>query len=227
MLKGFWSHLFPSRCLICGGDTPGTGGVCGICSSRIRPVPEPVCRICGSQTGTPGVCLRCQSDRPPYDRLISAAAYEGTIKDVIHAFKYRNATYYKAFLGQILCEVIRKEEVDCDLVTFVPLHWTRMISRGYNQSALIAREAARLLDREISCRALKKTRRTLPQVGLGRDLRKKNVRGAFRAEQVKGRAVLVVDDVVTTGQTAREASKALKQGGAARVVFACVGRMLV
>jgi ComF family protein len=159
--------------------------------------------------------------------LISAAAYEGIVKDIIHAFKYQNATYYKAFLGHILSEAVRKEEVECDLVTSVPLHWTRMISRGYNQSALIARETARLLDREISCHALRKTRRTLPQVGLGRELRRKNVRGAFHAGQVKGRAVLVVDDVVTTGQTAREAAKALKQGGAAHVVFACVGRMIV
>lgn len=173
------------------------------------------------------MCLRCRNDHPPYDRLVSAAAYEGIIKDIIHAFKYKKATYYKAFLGHILYDMIKREAVDCDLVTFIPLHWTRMISRGYNQSALIAGETARLLHREISGHALRKTRRTLPQVGLGRDSRKKNVRGAFHAGQVKGRAVLVVDDVVTTGHTAREAARALKQGGAAHVVFACVGRMIV
>jgi predicted amidophosphoribosyltransferase len=127
----------------------------------------------------------------------------------------------------ILADVLLKEEIDCDLITFVPLHWTRMISRGYNQAALIARELARLLKRGICFDVLKKDRRTLPQVGLGRMMRKKNIRGAFHASNVKGKAVLVVDDVVTTGHTAREVSKALKNSGASHVVFASVGRVIV
>jgi ComF family protein len=166
------------------------------------------------------------TQHPPFDRMISAASFEGLLKDIIHSFKYRNATFYKAFLGMILFEALVKEKVDCDLITFVPLHWTRMVSRGYNQAALIAGELAKHMDRNLCFDVLKKSRMTLPQVGLGRMMRKKNIRGAFRASGVKGKAVLVVDDVVTTGQTAREVSKALRKAGASHIVFASVGRMI-
>jgi len=159
--------------------------------------------------------------------MASAGVYDGLIKDILHAFKYHNATFYKAFLGKILFDELSKEEVGCDVVSFVPLHWTRMISRGYNQAALIARELSRLLGLEFRFDVLKKSRRTLPQVGLGRAQRKKNITGAFCASGVADRAVLVVDDVVTTGQTAREVSMDLKKAGATSVVLASVGRMLV
>jgi ComF family protein len=173
------------------------------------------------------MCIRCQTQPPPFDALISAAVYDGLLKDIIHSFKYHNATYYKTFLAKILFDALSHKEIDCDLITFVPLHWTRMISRGYNQAALIARELARLLGLDLRYDILKKTRRTLPQVGLGRYRRKKNITGAFCASGVAGKAVLVVDDVVTTGQTAREVSRALKKAGASRVLFSSVGRMVV
>lgn len=159
--------------------------------------------------------------------MVNAAVYDGLLKEIIHLFKYHGETYYKTFLAMILEEELSKEEIDFDVVTFVPLHWTRMISRGYNQAALIARELAYLIDLEMRFDVLKKTRRTFPQVGLGRAQRRKNIRGAFSASHIDGKSVLVVDDVVTTGQTAREVSMALKKAGASHVVFASVGRMLV
>ena len=190
-------------------------------------MPTPACSICGSPIGTEGICIGCQMQPPPFDRMISAATYDGLLKDIIHSFKYYNATYYKAFLAEILFDTLLKEEIDCDLVSFVPLHWTRMISRGYNQAALIAREVARLLCLEMRYDVLKKTRRTPSQVGLGGSRRKKNITGAFCASGIAGKAVLVIDDVVTTGQTAREVSKALKKAGASHVMFASVARMVV
>jgi ComF family protein len=182
--------------------------------------------VCGDPTGTQGVCLRCLTSPPPYDRMMSAFIFEGPIKDIIHSFKYGDATYYKKYLAQVLFDMIKAEGELCDMVTFVPLHWTRMISRGYNQAALIARELAGLLGRSVNYSALKKTRGTLPQVGLRKQERSMNVRGAFQASGVQDKAVLVVDDVVTTGQTAREVSKALKLKGARSVLFASVGRIV-
>ena len=172
------------------------------------------------------MCLRCLTEPPPFDRMMSAFIFEGPIKDIIHSFKYADATYYKKYLAQVLFDMIKDEGRPCDVVTFVPLHWTRMISRGYNQAALIARELAGLLGLTVSYSALKKTRGTPPQVGLRKQERKMNIRGAFRASGVQDKAVLVVDDVVTTGQTAREVSKALKKTGASYVLFASVGRIV-
>jgi ComF family protein len=172
------------------------------------------------------VCLRCLTAPPPFDRMMSACIFEGPIKDIIHSFKYADATYYKKYLAQVLFEMIEAEGRSCDMVTFVPLHWTRMVSRGYNQAALIARELAGLLGLPVSYSALKKTRGTPPQVGLRKQERTRNVRGAFLASGVQDKAVLVVDDVVTTGQTAREVSKALKKTGARYVLFASVGRIV-
>ncbi len=170
--------------------------------------------------------MLCQSSPPPFDRMVSAFIFKGPVKDIIHSFKYANATYHKHYLAQALFEMIKTEDPPCDLVTFVPLHWGRMIYRGYNQAALMAGQLARLMGCKMSYRALTKTRGTPPQVGLGKKERRKNVRGAFRASGVQGKAVLVVDDVVTTGQTAHEVSDALKKSGASYVFFASVGRIV-
>ena len=170
--------------------------------------------------------MGCQADPPPYDRLMSAAHFDGPLKDMIHAFKYADATYYKKFLTRVLYETVQEELEHCDLITFVPLHWSRMISRGYNQAALMARELSRMSGLPVCHGVLRKTRGTPTQVGLSMHERKKNLSGAFHARGVAGKSVLVVDDVITTGQTAREVSRALKKAGAGHVVFASVGRIV-
>ncbi len=227
MLKGILFHLFPPRCLVCGGNEPNVRlGVCTRCTGQIRPIPKPICTVCGSPTGTEGVCLRCRTDPPPFDRMMSAFNFEGPIKDIIHSFKYADVTYHKKYLAQVLFDMMKAEDLQCDLVTFVPMHWTRMIARGYNQAALIAKELASLLKVRVSYNALKKTHGTPPQVGLRKQERKRNIRGVFRASGVQGKTVLVVDDVATTGQTACEVSKALKKAGAGYVLFLSVGRIV-
>ena len=227
MFHHIFSHIFPARCLVCGDHARFfTLGVCSRCASCIRPVPRPVCPVCGNPSGTDGICSGCLTDPPPYDRLMSAALFEGPLKDMIHAFKYAGATYYKRYLARILYDLVHEELAHTDLITFVPLHWSRMIARGYNQAALMAQGLSCLSRIPVGHGVLRKTRATATQVGLSRDQRKKNLPGTFQARAVSGRAVLVVDDVITTGQTALEVSSALKQAGAYRVVFASAGRIV-
>lgn len=157
---------------------------------------------------------------------MSAALFDGPLKDMIHAFKYADATYFKRYLARMLYDTVRDELGRCDLVTFVPLHWSRMMTRGYNQAALMARELSRLARIPVGYGVLKKTRGTPTQVGLSRREREKNLSRAFLARGVAGKAVLVVDDVITTGHTAREVSRALKKAGACHVVFASAGRIV-
>lgn len=203
-----------------------TLGVCSRCISLIRPVPRPVCTVCGNPSGTEGVCITCQAVPPPYDRLMSAALFEGPLKEMIHAFKYADATYYKSFLTRMLYDLLQDERGCYDLITFVPLRWSRMIVRGYNQAALMAQGLSRLTRIPVGYGVLKKTRGTPTQVGLSRHQRKKNLTGAFQAQGVSGKAVLVIDDVITTGHTALEVSRALKKAGADHVLFASVGRIV-
>ncbi|HWR68478.1 MAG TPA: double zinc ribbon domain-containing protein [Desulfomonilia bacterium] len=227
MLRSIFAQIFPPRCLVCGDQVVDPiFGVCSGCASRIRPLPRPVCMVCGNPTGTEGICLGCQAAPPPYDRLMSAAFFDGPLKEMIHAFKYADATYYKKYLARVIYDVVKNEARQCDLITFVPLHWSRLMTRGYNQSALLARELSRLTGIPVGYGMLKKTKGTPPQVGLTRHQRKANIAGTFQARGVSGKAVLVVDDVVTTGQTALEVSRTLKKAGAEYILFASAGRSL-
>ena len=224
MLSFLRKTILPPRCLVCSGKDQVIQGVCSRCRSGIRPLPGPLCDICGKVIGTPGTCLQCQHRPPHFNKVLSACVYEGMIQDIIHRFKYRRATVYKKFLAGLVAERITADGAPFDFVTEVPLHWSRLIERGYNQSMLIARELSGYLGSDVRYGVLRKVRKTPSQVGLPRTDRQRNLRDAFSARGVEGKSVVVVDDVITTGKTAQEVSKALKNAGAAYVIFASVGR---
>lgn len=221
------NSLFPSRCLVCSGQELVMRGICGQCRSQIRAISGPVCEICGAPIGTPGVCLKCASDPPPYDRVLSVCRYEGLMREVILKFKYRKSTVFKKFLSELIFTMISDKEISPDILTFVPLHWTKMIRRGYNQSALIARELSGYMGTGVRYGILRKIRNTPSQAGLKKQDRERNLKSSFSARGVEGKSVMVIDDVITTGQTAREISRALKDAGASEVVFVSVGRTIV
>jgi len=201
-------------------------GVCASCRSQIRRVPEPVCDICGKPIGSCGTCIECQFMRPPFDKMLSAGVFEGLLKDIIHRFKYHNATLFKKPLAGLVFDMLARTDISPDMITFVPLHWTRMVGRGYNQAALIARELSGYMGIDMRYDVIHKERRTPSQVGLKRSDRMRNLRDVFISTGVNGKAVLVVDDVITTTLTAREVSRSLKRAGASHVVFVSVGRMI-
>lgn len=224
MFSFVWRSLLPARCLICSGRDSVADGVCSQCRSRIHSLPEPVCDICGKPIGTPGICLECRINPPAYDKCMSACRFEGPVQEVIHRFKYRHATVYKKFLAGLLYSMIREKGIHADIVTPVPLHWSKLVARGYNQSSLIAQELSRYMKTDVRYGILSKARKTPNQVGLSRRDRGRNLRRVFRACKVEGKTVMVVDDVITTGGTASEISRTLKDAGAAKVVFVSVGR---
>jgi ComF family protein len=174
----------------------------------------------------PGICLECRLNPPPYDKVFSVCRFEGLIQEVILKFKYRRLTIFKKFLAELIFSMLSQREISSDILTFVPLHWSRMIRRGYNQSALIARELSGYMGIGVRYGILHKTRNTPSQVGLKKKEREQNLKSSFSASGVEGKSVMVVDDVITTGQTAREVSKALKQAGASEVIFVSVGRTI-
>jgi ComF family protein len=224
MLSFIWKSLLPARCLICGGGDEVAEGVCRQCREKMSPLPEPCCDRCGAPVGTPGLCLECMVNPPAYDLCVSACRFEGTLRELMHRFKYRHATAYKKFLAGLMYQRIRDKGIHADVVTPVPLHWSRIVARGYNQSSLLAQELSRYMKTDVRYGILSKTRKTPNQVGLSKRDRGRNLKRVFRAVSVEGKTVMVVDDVVTTGSTAREISRTLKDAGAAKVIFVSVGR---
>ncbi len=174
-----------------------------------------------------GKCALCRSGLRGFDAAYCFGAYEGTLRELIHLYKYGRIQTMWRPLADLLASALPLDE-RFDAVTPVPLHWRKRWQRGFNQSDLLAREIARR--RGIpAVNALRRVRYTESQAGLSNTGRRKNVAAAFecrRAGQaLAGKRVLLIDDVMTTGSTAAACARVLKQAGVARVVLLTVARV--
>jgi ComF family protein len=214
--------------------------VCSGCLESIQPLShENTCGRCGkacegklsetfAQQGLPergvGLCLGCTTNPPPYDAAISWTAYEGVARELIHLLKYDRVLPVASYLAERLNTLPAST---AELVAAVPLARARQRERRFNQAALIARRLARLRRTPFSDRLLVRRRETQSQAGLTAEERERNVNGAFGmvdARKVKGKRVLLVDDILTTGATARECAAVLKRAGASYIGVLTVAR---
>jgi len=220
--------LFPSFCKICGTllDAPGEHILCRVCLRKIVPETDPACICCGrffDGAGGPHACSACLDRKPPFDRHLSCARYRGELKDALLLFKYRRFRSLGKVLGRFVVESLAEEAVlweGAEIVVPVPLHRQRRRERGFDQARVLAREIGRLQRLPVAVGVLSKVRNTAPQTSLERDARRTNVRGAYEAarpDRIRGRVVLLVDDVYTTGSTIRECASVLKRAGAKEV----------
>ncbi|MGH9542305.1 MAG: ComF family protein [Terriglobales bacterium] len=201
--------------------------VCALCLARTESIAtEDFCPGCGrsAAAGEP-LCLECRFDPPEYDSAYCAAHYRRVPRALVHLLKYERVRTVAPWMAAAL-DTAKLPVSGVDLVVPVPLGPGRGRRRGFNQSEAIARHLARRRGWRLAARALARRRETLPQAGLSAEERKENVRGAFRAraELVAGRRVLLVDDVLTTGATARACAVALKSAGARAVRVAAFAR---
>lgn len=202
--------------------------VCASCLARTeRIAAEDFCPGCGRSAAAAGepLCLECRFDPPEYDSAYCAAHYRRVPRALVHLLKYERVRTVAPWMAAAL-DTAELPASGVDLVVPVPLGPGRGRRRGFNQSEAIARHLARRRGWRLAARALARRRETLPQAGLSAEERKENVRGAFRAraELVAGRRVLLVDDVLTTGATARACAVALKRAGARAVRVAAFAR---
>ena len=241
------SALLPASCTLCGSPLPQLSSVpiCDACWTEIPVQSGAVCQRCGDALDAPvmegvpatALCRACRVAPPAFARAVSFGTYDGRLREAIHALKYDRLHPVGRKLGAMLAEAIAQllPEASAEmLVVPVPLHRTKHRQRGFNQARALAQGAIDALERShpawkltLAPSTLMRLRATETQAGLTPTQRRKNVRGAFKVTDsavVRGRNVLLVDDILTTGATARAAAQSLMKAGAASVYVATLAR---
>lgn len=227
LLAGLLELLYPPACVACARVLPASGFFCETCDTAVERLPPRCCRTCAEPGDfSEGVCPRCRAAPPPFSRAWAPFAHEGPVARAIHRFKYEDHPELAASLGELLRDEARAFLSTAPrLVAALPLHVRRFRERKYDQTQLLAGALAKATGREAPVGLLARTRETRRQVGLSEQERAGNVAGAFLASpDVAGREVLLVDDVLTTGSTARAAAHALREAGATRVEVLTIAR---
>lgn len=222
----------PPLCPACREPVDAPGGLCAACWSGLSFITRPYCERLGIPFGYdpgPGVLsLEAISAPPSYSRARAAVRYEDISRALVHAFKYADRLDLAPMLARWTAQAGRELLADADALVPVPLHWRRLWARRFNQAAILAERMETGLP--VLHDALKRVRPTEQQVGLTRAERATNVQGAFRVSAagkaaIRGKRLVLVDDVLTSGATAETCARALLRAGALRVevlVFARV-----
>jgi ComF family protein len=210
--------------------------VCATCLRLAEPLSaEYFCTSCGTpfQNRFPldeqGRCALCRAGLRGFDAACCFGAYEGVLRELIHIYKYGKVRTLARPLSGLLVRALARDE-RYDLVTPVPLHWSRRWSRGFNQSDLLAREVTRRTGIPFA-RTLRRARVTAAQAGLSNTARRRNVASAFECRRLlgsaafEGKRILLIDDVMTTGSTAAACARELRKAGAARITLLTLARV--
>ncbi len=235
----FSDIVYPPRCHICqafiGKDKPEKQLICHTCLADFTEITPPLCSVCSktfhSLDGEGHWCEECLRKRPQYDAVGAPYQYKGKIMDAIHQLKYGGKTHLAHSLGPLLASFAARwlEETEDLLMMPVPLHPKKLRERGFNQSLLLAKAIRPLLGAELDFLSLRRIKYTLPQTGLRKEQRRKNVRHAFdltRHKDLKGRTVILIDDVATTTSTLNECSRVLKKAQCDRVFCLVLARAI-
>jgi ComF family protein len=234
-LTGGLDLLLPPRCLACGIEVAGQARLCAACWRGLAFIGPPQCRSCGyplpHATPDAPLCGACAASPPAYERARAALRYDDGSRRLILAFKHADRTDIAPLLGQWLAKAGAELFADAEVLAPVPLHRWRLLRRGYNQAALLAREVARTSTLPLVPDLLVRTRATPSQQGLGARARLENIgERAFRVHpwhrrRLAGRRVLLIDDVLTTGATVGACTRALLRGGAVAVDVLTLARV--
>ncbi|MCP5396834.1 MAG: ComF family protein [Sphingomonadaceae bacterium] len=227
--------VYPPRCPLCGGGTAKQGGLCSSCWEELEIPGEPSCAKCqrpfsGSQMDEGAICAPCLAEAPKHSGIAAATLYNDASRKLVLAFKHGHRIALAPMLSKLMLARLARYEGEW-LVVPVPLHRWRLWRRGYNQAALLAKEIAKGRGNDLLLDGLRRTKSTPSLGGLGKKARAQALAGAITVSprhqaKLKGRNILLVDDVFTSGATSTSCVKALKRAGAQDVVIACFARVL-
>lgn len=215
------SAFYPEdvKCILCGGELKEYSryGLCADCKLEYN---ESYCEICGKSVPAQNrFCDRCKTAVYEFDLARSSMLYKDNAAKLVQMLKYNDARYLARYMSEFMADTYYANDMGSDVVTSVPMHVKHLRGRGYNQSELLARELSKRIGIPYK-RLLVKNVVTESMVGLGRSERIKLIKGsmsAFPDIDVVGKKVLLADDVITTGSTAGECARVLKENGAAKV----------
>jgi len=235
MLRGFFKGMkdliYPNCCLACKnkiGPDEKQDLICLRCWEKLERNLPPFCVSCGRRLDkyriVKNICSGCLKSKFHFDRAFSPCAYTGTIKKLIHEFKYCGKDYLGETLARLMNEFIQDYRLPIEYLDFiipVPLHKSRMREREFNQAQVLSEQVAKKFGKEVLADVLIRNRPTRTQTDLAFEERQKNVERSFTVKSpglIKGSNLLLIDDVLTTGATSSQAAKALKDSGA-RIVL--------
>ena len=228
--------VFPPLCAACRIPIAEAHNLCAACWAKIAFLSDPVCFICGFpfayDEGPETLCAACRQRAPAFDRARALMRYDDTSRDPILALKRADRLDLVPAFARWVGQAGRQLLAEADLIVPVPLHRWRLWRRRFNQSALVARALGRLAGKPVDCLLLRRSRATPSQGDMpSAAARLRNVQGAFRVERyraraVRGKIVLLIDDVFTTGATIEACARALKRAGARRVLVLTLARVV-
>jgi ComF family protein len=227
--------LFPATCLGCRVITGRQGSLCSSCWRKVKFLERPYCEVFGtpflSDHGADAISGDAIANPPPFHRSRAVATYSDISRQLVQGLKYNDRTDLAPWMAQWMLRAGRELLADAHMIVPIPLHPRRFLSRRFNQAAELARPLARSSGVAFEPTALVRTRKTIQQVGLKATQREDNVRGAFAVPDkmkvlVKGKTVLLIDDVYTTGATVSSATKALLKAEAASVDVLTFARVI-
>jgi len=234
LLKGLKDLIYPNYCLVCKNRIPPTNQqelICSECLGKIEQNLPPFCANCGRhltlQALEENACPNCSRCKTYFyfDRAFSPCKYTGTVKKLIHEFKYSGKDYLGKPLGKLMHTFIRDYQLPIEYLDFlipIPLHKSRQREREFNQAEILSYEVAQEFNKKILTNQLIRVKPTKTQTELTFQERCQNVEKSFavtKPELIKDTNLLLIDDVLTTGATSSEAAKCLKEAGAKKVLL--------
>ena len=232
-LAACFNLLLPPACLLCRQlltTDLDAQSLCRACLTDMSSLSSAHCSCCAQpfpNATSNHLCSSCLKRPPSFSIVHAAGLYQGNIKDAVHQLKYRNQLTLAKPLGQLLGKIVAAAGAGFapDCIVPVPLHPHRLRQRGYNQALELARPISRELNVPLDTTLLQRCRKTLQQQGLSATERRSNLRNAFTlTSKTPAIKVLLVDDVMTTGETVRECCRVLVAGGVKEVQVAIIGR---